>query len=320
MVTNEGGALSGVQDKILIADDGTLFLAGGRHQVVRLFTGEIVPSDASKRAFVENIKQRQDYCERRGIHYEAFVFPDKMPLLGHMLPFETESLFESSYKLPPGLKCHYLKQELAACVQPFPKTDTHYSVEGNHACARRIAAPLFSDRLNDFDAFIASNQKLKKEFCGDLGSKQDPPPTEVTAVLRRPSTLSVETNGVRDGNDGLMMIATNPEAVSDKQLLLFADSYFRALIPYMAYFFSSVVFCRTRFFHYELVDAIAPDVIFSGMAERYLSNCLSDEKRPHYLAYPLLKGKASSPSEGFGQLFGSIVQSDKLAGHATWRD
>ncbi|QDH71032.1 hypothetical protein [Marilutibacter alkalisoli] len=313
------GVAHGTQDDVLMASDGTLFLAGGRHEVIKLFSGEKQPSEASRCNLAENIEHRQTYCERHGIHFEAFVFPDKMPALGNLLPFSPVSLFENGYALAPNLKCHYLGSELASCEAPFPKTDTHYSVEGNHACARRIASPLFGERLDQFDAIVSRNTVRKNNFCGDLGRKFDPPIIESATALRRFPGFSMESNGMQSGNDGLMMIASNADAISDKRVLLFADSYFRALIPYLAFFFSHVVFCRTRFFHYELVQAIAPDAIFTGMAERYLSSCESDDRRPHFLSYPLSKGRVLQPSDGFGAAFDATVRNGKLTEHATWR-
>ena len=70
---------------------------------------------------------------------------------------------------------------------------------------------------------------------------------------------------------------------------------------------------RTRFFHYEMVDAISPDVITAAMAERYLSNVIADRKRPHALAYPLMRGRATAPTENFSSVWNDTVDSSKLS-------
>lgn len=286
-----------------LAPDGTIFLSGGRHEVFELFKGRQVPSERSLVTFSENISSRAEYCSSRNIGFENFVFPDKAYIQRDLLPFEVVSLFKSTYAERAAENTHYLEEELVSCGRPFPKTDTHYSVRANAACAVRMVKDIVPGAICHFNQHVKDRLAVNEKFSGDLGLKFNPRITERSEKLRRGPEVSVESNGVTSGNDGLLMIASNPGAFSKKKLLLFGDSYFRALLPYLSFFFGTIVFCRTRFFHYEIVRSVAPDVIFTGMAERYLSRCFPDMARPHFLSYPYLKGKAVEPTAGFAAAF-----------------
>ena len=80
----------------------------------------------------------------------------------------------------------------------------------------------------------------------------------------------------------------------------------------MSFFYAEIVFCRTRFFHYEILKGFSPDIVFSGIAERYFSKCDMDEDRPNFFTYPLIKQKMLKPNEGFSDLFSEFFDMKKL--------
>ena len=104
-----------------------------------------------------------------------------------------------------------------------------------------------------------------------------------------------------------MFLVDSPQSTTDQTLLIFGDSFFRLLVPHLAVHYRRVVLCRSPFFHAELVDAVAPSAILCGMAERYLSECLPDGQRPHFLAIGLLRGKRAAPDAVFAELFGRFI-------------
>ena len=103
-----------------------------------------------------------------------------------------------------------------------------------------------------------------------------------------------------------MILAENPEALHDVKLLIFGDSFFRQLIPHLGYFFKNIIFLRTRYFHSDIVKSVSPSIVFSGLAERYLSRCYSDEYANNFFAYPYLKARSIDPSEQFSKMFTAL--------------
>jgi hypothetical protein len=193
------------------------------------------------------------------------------------------------------------------------KTDTHYSAIGNLAITKEIGAAMFPDLAQVGSSKIAHCIVEQDTFSGDLGRKLSPSPTETTWLLATPPfPFTVGSNGVQGGNDGICMLIRSPQSLSTKKLLIFGDSFFRAMLPMLAVFYRSIVFCRTRFFHYELIEAVNPDHVLCGIAERYLSQCLADAKRPHFLSYPYLTGRPTSPDPAFSALWSEEIDQRKL--------
>lgn len=308
------------QTDVLEGLDGYLFLSGGRHHTLSLFTGEKRISRASVAAFHANNAAREAYCSARGIAYSACIFPDKIPALRQMLPEagQISSLYLREYadKAPSdtvGEACYPISV-LDGNTDHFTRTDTHYSIPGDIAVARYLLERDRPQTVSGLDQAIAPFLTTRQEFSGDLGRKLSPQRTETTIALdvARLPPVEIAGNGVETGNDGLLILHKAPGALTSETLLIFGDSFFRHLLPMLTLIFGKVVFCRTRFFHSEIVDAIAPDVIWTGQAERYLSRCAPDAERPHFLSYPLVRGKTLTPDPGLAVLWDEMIDQRKL--------
>jgi hypothetical protein len=275
--------------------------------VITLFTGIRSPSPASVETYYRNLRERQAWCRGRGIGFRATIFPEKLFALSKYVDLDVRSLFRDVYAVSPqndaSLPHLYIDRELAGCEGYF-RTDTHLNLAGLRAALTAVLADDFgADAVATYQAYVDRNLQDAKSYIGDLGRKFEPPRDEVIQRLRPQERFTIQSNGVKAGNDGLMLIAENPESITERRLLIFGDSFFRQMLPHLAWFYRSIVFCRTRYFHYELVDAVKPDAIYTGMAERYLSQCSPDADRPHFLAYPAIKGKPLDPDPGFAESF-----------------
>jgi hypothetical protein len=305
---------------VLEGSDGYLFLVGGRHHTLSLFTGEKGISRASVQAFHDNIAAREAFCRARGITYSACIFPDKIPALRELLPQapRISSLYLREYadKAPSAdvRQACYPISVLEGRTDRFTRTDTHYSIPGDIAVARHLLERDRPQTLDGLDRALAPFLSERNDFTGDLGRKLSPQRTETTVTLdvARLPAVEIAGNGVETGNDGLLILHKAPAALTSETLLIFGDSFFRHLMPMLTLVFGKVVFCRTRFFHSEIVDAIAPDVIWTGQAERYLSRCAPDADRPHFLSYPLVRGKTLSPDPGLAALWDEMIDQRKL--------
>lgn len=127
-----------------------------------------------------------------------------------------------------------------------------------------------------------------QRWAGDLGAKFTPRLFQDGVVLDPdwPVTAFRNSSGF---NDGLVDILISPEAAHDRTVLLFGDSFFRMMLQHLSMVFTRVVCLRTRFLHPEMVTLIRPDVIYTGNAERYLSNVTADSEAQAFALYPHLR-------------------------------
>jgi len=301
--------------------DKIIFLTGGNHSVLSFFNGLNKVDENSKKNFFSNISERQKYSLRRSIQYKHIVFPEKLYIHKTSHDFDVKSLYRESYLDSEyyinELPILYPDKSLFETTQAFLKTDTHLS---NMACknvTKDILIDIFSpDEVNNFELFVKLNLSDGKKISGDLGRKYKEKIFEITQGFNKQSSLKIRSNGVQSGNDGILILLENNKALSDKVLLIFGDSFFRQLLPFMGFFFKKIVFCRTRFFHYELVKSIKPDIIFTGNAERYLSHVQNDLEREDFLLLPLLNDKEMKPDDGFGEMFKRMINLNKYSGYS----
>jgi len=305
-----------VPDHITEVRPGELVLTGGRHWVDVLFRGKR-PVDATHvENFWHNFRHRKAWCIARGISYAHVVFPDCIVLKKRLLQDRDSisSVFMTAYGGPREEGCFYPEEVVAGCEDNFLKTDSHYSP----ICHYRLSDYLISETLgisdHEFMRSVSEVGATQADFSGDLGVQCVPPVTETVYRPKIESGVTMASNGMVSGSDGIFVLARNPQALRNETLLIFGDSFFRLMIVPLAHYFSNVVFCRTRFFHYEVVNAFNPTVIFSGNAERYFSSVPLDSERPHFFAYPLALGRGLNPDKGFAELWSAIVKREGLLG------
>lgn len=295
---------------ILEGAEGFLFLVGGAHRVAELMRGERKPTPAEILCFRDNLRARAAYCAARDIDYAMWVFPDKLVALRSLVPdlAPLASLYQSSYAdSVAGLPVHYPLAALEGQAACFTRGDTHYSPSGEIEIVALILDSVLPGTGQTFRDQALAGLTVPVHVKGDLARKLERPLKEAVLKPAPVPSLLRASNGLR-GNEGLMEILENDQAATSKTLLIFGDSFFRAILHHLAWAFRRIVYCRTRYFHAELVAAVRPDVIFNGAAERYLSTQAEDGARPHFLSYPLLYGRLMKPDAGFETLFARAVE------------
>lgn len=298
--------------------DGHLFLSGGAHRTRALYSGELRPSAQSVQSFFANLRARKAFCEARGIAFQQVVFPDKMVALADWLrlpgSFTSAWLRDYHDADPLGASVTYPIARVRGQSDFFPRTDAHYSVDGMLALADEICRPYGDDLIPQITEDPESLFLHADGVNGDLGRKYHPRIPEPQRQFRPLQTpgARLRDNGLKHKNSGLMILARNPRPILDQTLLIFGDSYFRQMLPVLQRLFRHVVFCRSRFFHAELVAAVGPDVLWCGMAERYLSECKPDRDRMHFLAMAAAHGAQVDPKPGFDRLWKLMIDREKL--------
>lgn len=296
---------------VKIVGSGDLILIGGNHAVLRLFSAEGQPAVGSVETFWANAAARADICSERGISFATWVFPDKLILYSDEPEFaglDVASLFRRHYV--SATRSQSRVSYLGDVIQDrgdFQQTDTHLSAMGMSKAVAAMARYLDLPDRENFVKKAAATWQEDAKHIGDLGVKFDPPLGGQALIPKRIVEFRHAFNGLAAGNDGIIDLIDSPQAASDKTLLIFGDSFFGQNLVYLSYFFRRIVFLRTRYFHVEMIDAIEPDVIFCGMAERFLSNVSPDAERPHFLAYPLQSGRPMTPSDRFAELWAEMI-------------
>ena len=301
---------------VMQVGDGDLVLTGGNHAVLTLMSAQGQPKEGSVATFWSTTAARAAICAERGIAFSTWVFPDKLTLFADDPAFAglgVASLFRRHYlgAVPLAEPVHYLGDVITE-PSDFQQTDTHLSASGMCKAVLAMAQSLDLPGRDEFAAKAAATWVEDATHCGDLGVKFDPP---ISGRARVPKPVIAHRrgfNGIAAGNDGMMDLLDSPKASSDKTLLIFGDSFFRQNLVYLSFFFCRIVFLRSRYFHSEMIAAVRPDVIFCGMAERYLSHPLPDEGRPHFLSYPYVSGRAVEPSALFAELWSEMIDGRQL--------
>lgn len=306
-----------VDDGIHEASNGFLFLTGGAHDVLEFLSGKRQPTPDSVAHFAANAARRQTFCTDRGIAFSTWVFPEKLYCLRHLVPElgPLRSVYQTFYQ--PSLSpeaasaVHYPVDVLDGRDACFMGTDTHYALRGDVAITTRIYETVAPGAGAAFRRELRAAPQVRRKVAGDLGAKYDPPRRETLHEVEPLRPYKVGGNGIV-GNMGAMFLVESPDSDTDQTLLIFGDSFFRILLPYLAVRYRRIVFCRSPFFHAEVVSAVAPSVIFCGMAERYLSDCQLDAVRPHFLSIGLLRGRPSRPDGDYAELYGRFFDQSRL--------
>lgn len=307
-----------ITEDIYRSGDGYLFLTGGHHQVADYMSGRARPTPASVAAFFANQAARRDWCRAAGIQYSMWIFPDKLHALREQVPElgSLRSLYLSRYREDPGwaedMPVFYPDDIFDRQTRLFTVGDTHYAPRGEIEVTTRILDTVKRGLGAEFRAEALAAMTGRRKQVGDLGKKLPEPLVEKVKCLKAPLRPFQQVKNGIPGNNGTLILIDSPEARIDRTLLIFGDSFFRVMLEHLAWAFRRIVFCRTPFFHYELVRAVRPDVILGGAAERYMADCQPDASRPHFLSYSLLAGRPMKPERGFDELFARYFDQSEL--------
>ena len=302
---------------VTVLPSGDLVLTGNNNAVLNLMSARGRPVDGAVATFWDNTAERARFCAGRGLAFSTWIFPDKLTVFADDPAFAglgVGSLYQRHYQTVQSAArahVHYLGDVITA-PDDFQQTDTHLSATGMRSAVLAMARSLDLPGQDAFAEKAAATWKHEAAHCGGLGIKFTPPVTGRAVLPSRVTNFRHGFNGMAAGNYGIIDLWCTPDSVTDKTLLVFGDSFFRQNLVYLSFFFRRIVFLRAHFFHEEMVAAVNPDVIFCGLAERFLSNVRSDDARCHFLAYPCVNGRALDPSPLFSVLWSEMIDDRQL--------
>jgi hypothetical protein len=272
-----------IENDVLFGSEQYLFLWKGGQKQFEFLSGERSPSDISLINFESNIRKRIEICNSRSICFKHIVFPSKALVKTRFLPKGigvVNSVFESHYEKSVSDLVNesllYPLNELRAEElhhSTFYKNDTHMSDRGNVAVAHFLIKAIGLEPKNNLDGSFEM-----RSHKGDLCSMTNGVSIPEELYISNPQLGFVVGN--RDylsGNTNDVQIFHSFYKKLDKRVLIFGDSFFKELIPFLLSYFKEVFYIRSEFFHEDIVELYQPDYVFSGNAERYLASIRSDE-------------------------------------------
>lgn len=294
---------------VVFGGDNFLFLFNGGHNVHDYHTGARVPSPESISAVNSNLIRRRNYCMNNSIHFLHVIFPNKQTALPHLYPVEicsvTDQFLSAMNSFDDILNMLPLLESLGH--EAWLKTDTHLNSKGFALCTVSIAESLLKEDLKKH-TYTLMQRSFALERRGDLSimlGDDGIDLSEEEVLYQLYWNQHQLSNTLHGGNNGLIDILINRNAIKDARLLIFGDSFGRCCASFLSYFFSHVFFCRTPFLHNEIADAYQPDYILTQSIERYLPSTTLDDERPCFLLYPSL-GKHGKAFEGDKAFFEAL--------------
>lgn len=262
-----------VHDDTIAGSDGYLFLhSGSNHNLAYVTFDKIYPVEELRRLAGE-WREARDHAHAAGSAYHVCIFPNKETLCWDRHPLSGNLAAPQSVgQMLRQMDRHDLIRFWdGGDSSYFLKYDTHFSYVGNTDYALRIA------RLIDPDVFGALSRedlgsRLNRECrvrTGDLGRRFDPPLVEPRWSVSAAPGSTMLSNGV--SNRGYIEWTVTENAPVQKRVLVFADSYFRAMRHCLTPWVREILLIHTTYYCPDLVEIYRPDFILQSYAERLLA-------------------------------------------------
>lgn len=314
---------------VIKGKEGFLFLAGGRHSPYAYAKGQLHVDPKSIQTFWRNIRLRQDQMLKRGVSYLHLVVPDKHNICKDVFPDPISVTLASVYLSA----CPTNSPDLAKNVV-FPledlrtqfrevcsRVDTHLEPLGLILCIKALNSQFHNLETSQLypvhqscdpaDRLLSRLVVTDEAWAGDLGSKLDPAQTEPRRRLAVGRSVQFFSNRFAGGNNGICDLYFNLEQLgSGARVMVFGDSFGRALAGIIAPLVAEVFFFRTPFLHVDLVNQIRPTHVITQNVERYLSNVVPDQERSCFWLYPHLKDQPYHPPLGFIHAMNAVTAAD----------
>ena len=298
--------------KVLEGRDGFLFLTQDTNDLLAQHAGRLRFTDAQLEQWRAVLEGRIERTAAIGARHVFAVAPNTHSVYPENLP---PGVVTAAHRPVHQLIEHLAYKESAAQViypdellaahksaQMFRRVDTHWTDRGAFLVYRSLVEALADEvplrMLGDEDIFFT-----QRSITGDLGSKLEPPRSEVVDVARVTCRASYSAyDNCVDGTGSV--IVTHCETAPAASCVLLGDSYSYALLRFLPETFRRVVFVQRPAMPPDLLERERPDVVFSVIAERFLMRVPDDEhavpqrdveqqKRTH--------GRVRSPQTPFGR-------------------
>lgn len=281
-------------NNVIVGRDHELFLSSVPHETMRYVRGEIAADVHSISILKENISRRFALCRELGVMYRHAVAPDKHSVYQYFFPYENFTPLGNQF-IQGGADFIYPILDLDPVVgRTYRQTDSHWSWLGRLIFAKNIARNLgIADAHIDkvFDILKSRLKLSPQKYSGDLGSKLTPVQYEFPDSLVLPWDVTKHSNNIASGNNGRWELLQSSAPNVQGKIVVFGDSFLLQSLPVFTGFFKEILFCRTQYFHDEIIRFAKPDYVVTQNAERYFSSVKSDREAAPFLLLPALLGR-----------------------------
>jgi alginate O-acetyltransferase complex protein AlgJ len=274
---------------VLIGKNNWLFFTDSN--LIEDFVGVDLFTEEELETWRLNLEHKRNWLAKHGIRYLFVVAPNKQTIYPEYLPdyLQKERGQSRLQQLVAYLKTHSdvsildLSDVLAEAKKRhriYHMTDTHWNDRGAYTAYRAIM-----DRIRQWYPEIpsAQNRIIESESTlgpgGDLAGMLD----MADAMQEKRPALRVQSTCLPQkiqGIDELDLITPNkPKSVMTKcdkskmRAVVFRDSFFEPLIPFMAEDFNQIVYIWTQYDHSimeKLIEQQKPQIVIEEMVERLL--------------------------------------------------
>jgi len=283
--------LNNIIGDVLVGKDNWLFLYNGAQKQFAYLSKEIIVTNKSVENFTENIISRKAYLDSKSIIYRHLVFPSKPLVKTVYLPDDKNnivSLFNHYYHqaLPADFINKFVLYPLEVLCDidstnsTFKKLDTHMSDKGYLLVANNLLKSVGIDIDESLVEYV-NNENMSGDLARMLSLDQEY--NEEIVLYDNTNIETVLNSDFLDGNSNEVYISYNNASKTKKRLLIFGDSFFKDTLKHLYPYFKDIIYIRSQFLHKDVIELYSPDIVFSGNAERYLSNVTSDALAENFL-------------------------------------
>jgi len=290
-----------IRDNVLIGKNDVLFLYQGGQEQFNYLLGTKTVNKHSIENYKDNMISRVSYSEANSIKYLHIIFPSKPIIYNDCLPENFSSIYSLYLKyykndrFQDNVIYPYIELQNQS-KKTFLKHDTHNNDYGYLMITNHIIKSL------GYNICKIKYSIKNKQYLGDLATMLGGNPIDEEFMLPINKAKIFDNFDYIKGNTNNITLTFNKDAYYSKRVLIFGDSFIKGTLKFLSLYFKDILYCRSQFFHQDIIQNYQPDIVLSAQAERYLSHIRSDLDANNFL-FTLYGDKKYYPDKYFLRAF-----------------
>ncbi len=268
--------------KVIVGKEGWLFFTGGR--AVEDYRGSRLFTEAHLKRWKAHLETKYYGLKAQGIAYVFVIAPNKHTIYGEYLPDRIKKAGDKSrydqlieYMRASEVPILDLRPALYAAKEQdrvYQKTGTHWNRLGASRAQYTIVEylskiyPEIRPVRYDRDAF--SWKMIKGQDLAHMLYLQGELQEHESILIKRPSNCKITRFNKR------RFYAVDCPREYDVKALIFRDSFFTFLQPYISQYFSKSIYVWERLSEFALLEEhvkkFQPNIVIEEIAERFLKS------------------------------------------------
>lgn len=266
-------------DKVVIGEDGWLFLGEYFGDIIKESKGIKTLNEEERKLMVDNVVRSKEFLKGKGIDYFLTIAPNKHSVYGEHLPIAKvgPNILETFTK-DIGKKVNFidLKKDYDKNGPDilFDKTNTHFNGIGAFEASNTLieemrkkypdipsliredyTKSLYNPKTDELTRMLRVENKLDKiTFMNTSGKRANTGPKQLPVPDRFPMKNFYEKRYVNEGKP--------------YKVLMFGDSFMGQMVPFLKTQFGEVTFVGENMLNSEAVMIDKPDIVIQEIVER----------------------------------------------------